>query len=102
MPPISCIDDDNFHTVKIKDQGPGFTKEDFSKMFMPGAKLSATPSAGEISTGIGLLSVKQTVEHFHGQIEITNNIDRGACVTIRLPFISATVNPPHSPLVNLA
>jgi signal transduction histidine kinase len=82
---VSCVDEEEFHSVQIKDQGPGFSKDDFSKMFTPGGKLSARPTAGEDSTGIGLYSVKRTVEKFHGLIEVANNEDRGACVKIKFP-----------------
>ncbi|MBC7419786.1 MAG: hypothetical protein H7328_03575 [Bdellovibrio sp.] len=82
---VGCFDDGNFHAIQISDQGPGFTKNDFSKMFQPGAKLSAKPGAGESSTGIGLYSAKQAMDSFNGTIEVTNNSDRGACITIRFP-----------------
>lgn len=89
---VNCIDEGNSHAIQIKDQGPGFAKEDFSKMFLHGSKLSAKPSAGEDSTGIGLYSAKQTVESFHGTIDVTNNSDLGACVTIRFPSKPDSVN----------
>jgi signal transduction histidine kinase len=82
---ISCHDEGDFHAVRVKDQGPGFTAEDFARLFKPGANLSAKPTGGEGSTGLGLYSVKRSVELFHGEIEIANNPEAGACVTIRFP-----------------
>lgn len=82
---ISCINAQDYHTVQVKDCGPGFAQEDFSKLFIPGEKLSARPSGGEDSTCIGLYSVKKSVEKFHGQIEVTNNATQGACVAIKFP-----------------
>ena len=86
---VNCFEDGNCHAIQIKDQGPGFSEVDFPKMFVAGMKLSAKPSAGENSTGIGLYSAKQAVDSFHGSIEITNNATTGACVTIRFPFNSS-------------
>lgn len=82
---LDCVDLEEFHEVHVKDEGPGFTQDDFSKMFLLGAKLSAKPSSGESSTSIGLYSVKRTIESFKGSIEVVNNAARGACVKIRFP-----------------
>lgn len=86
---VGCIAGDGYHEVKVKDRGPGFAAADFSKMFSPGEKLSAQPTGGEDSTGIGLYSVKQAVEKFHGKIEVTNNETLGACVSIQFPAMDA-------------
>jgi len=48
--------------VTISDSGPGFQQEDREKMFSKFKKLSAKPSAGERSTGIGLYIIKQIAD----------------------------------------
>ena len=83
---VETLLQDKFHEVRISDQGPGFTEEDFPKLFTPQAKLTAKPTGGEVSTGFGLYSVKRTVEKFNGTVEITNNTNGGASVTIKFPF----------------
>ncbi len=82
---VSIVSDSQHDSVQIRDQGPGFSKEDFEKIFQPGAKLSALPSGGESSNGIGLYSVKNTVDSLQAEVDIRNNKDRGACVTIKFP-----------------
>ena len=59
--------------LQIIDQGPGFTKEDFIRVFEPFSKLSAQPTADESSTGLGLSIVKQIVEAHHGKVYCKNN-----------------------------
>jgi signal transduction histidine kinase len=87
---------DSFFIVKIKDQGPGFSPEDFPKLFTAEAKLSAKPTGHEISTGFGLYSVKQTLELLDGHIEVSNNPEGGACITLKLPVMAETAVRPNS------
>ncbi|MET3114370.1 signal transduction histidine kinase [Pedobacter sp. CG_S7] len=54
--------------MQVQDNGPGLTMEDKSRMFQPYSKLSAHPTGGENSTGLGLSIVKQLVEAHHGQV----------------------------------
>ncbi len=48
--------------ITVRDSGPGFLPEDREKMFMKFRKLSARPSGGERSTGLGLYIVKQLAD----------------------------------------
>ncbi|MBC7980521.1 MAG: ATP-binding protein [Armatimonadetes bacterium] len=56
--------------VVIADDGPGFTQEDKERMFQKYSRLSARPSAGEPSTGLGLFIVKSLVEEMGGRVRI--------------------------------
>lgn len=48
--------------VETQDQGPGITEEDKKKLFGKFQRLSAQPTGGEISTGLGLAITKKYVE----------------------------------------
>jgi hypothetical protein len=48
--------------ITISDSGPGFQPEDRKELFSKFTRLSAKPSAGERSTGIGLYIVKQIAD----------------------------------------
>ncbi len=52
----------------IKDQGPGLTSQDQKNLFKKYQKLSATPTAGEQSTGLGLSIVKEYVKRMKGKV----------------------------------
>jgi len=54
--------------VEVQDQGQGLTEEDMSKLFGQFQRLSAQPTGGESSTGLGLSIVKQIVELHGGRI----------------------------------
>lgn len=52
----------------IKDEGPGLTDEDKKNLFKKFAKLSAKPTGGETSSGLGLSIVKKLVEAMNGSV----------------------------------
>jgi signal transduction histidine kinase len=73
--------------VEVEDQGPGFTEEDITKAFHENQRLSAQPTAGEPSTGLGLSLAKEIVTRHHGSIEIHNSRSgKGACLLVSLPL----------------
>ncbi|MFN8360247.1 MAG: tetratricopeptide repeat-containing sensor histidine kinase [Candidatus Kapaibacterium sp.] len=68
------------HRVRIgvQDQGPGLTDEDKTKLFGKFMRLSARPTAGEDSTGLGLSIVKKLVEAMSGRIWCESEYGAGA------------------------
>lgn len=71
--------------LEIKDEGPGFTPEDLQKVFLPHVELSAKPTGGESSSGLGLYSAKSSIEEIGGRIQITSDQGQGATVKIEIP-----------------
>ena len=71
--------------VVIEDQGQGFHPDDLPHLFRKFKKLSARPTGGEASTGLGLSIVKTLVEKIGGDVKIESEWGRGARVTIVLP-----------------
>ena len=67
--------------VSVEDSGPGFSDEDRGNLFEPFTRLTARPTAGEISTGLGLSVVKQLADSLGISIAI-DNTDRGAKVSL--------------------
>jgi len=68
--------------VEVEDSGPGFTDEDREQMFQPYTRLSARPTAGEVSTGLGLSVVKQLADLLELEIEIVNT-GNGARIAVK-------------------
>ena len=56
----------------IKDEGLGMTEEDLKKVFGEFAKLSARPTGGEGSSGLGLSLVKKLVEQMGGTVSASS------------------------------
>jgi signal transduction histidine kinase len=54
--------------VSVKDQGPGMSEEDLNNLFKKFQRLSARPTNGEDSFGIGLSIVKKYVELMNGRV----------------------------------
>jgi two-component system sensor histidine kinase/response regulator len=80
-----------FTSVTVADQGPGFTAEDRERMFRRYGRLSARPTGGEVSTGLGLSIIQRLVQGMHGRITVESTPGAGAEFRIMLPTVrSAT------------
>jgi signal transduction histidine kinase/CheY-like chemotaxis protein/HPt (histidine-containing phosphotransfer) domain-containing protein len=77
--------------VSVRDQGPGLTEEDLARLFGRFARLSAQPTGGEKSTGLGLSIVKHMVEAMEGRIWVDSEPGRGAAFHVELSAGSATL-----------
>jgi len=64
--------------VTVKDFGPGILIEEMPKLFKKFTKLSARPTGGEHSSGIGLSIVKQLVESQGGKVWCESIPEKGA------------------------
>lgn len=78
-----------FVEFRIADQGPGISAEDQQKLFIRFARLTARPTGGENSTGLGLSIVKKIVEALDGDISCSSTVGVGTCFTVRLKHIPA-------------
>lgn len=78
--------------LTVTDQGPGLTETDRAALFRRGARLTARPTAGEPSAGVGLSLVKTWVEMMGGKVGCESTPGQGATFWIELP--SAAVTPP--------
>jgi len=72
--------------VEVRDQGAGLSPEDISRLFGRFQRLSAKPTAGESSTGLGLSIVKRIVDLHGGQITVESpGPGKGATFKLTLP-----------------
>lgn len=69
----------------VRDEGPGFTEADKAKMFRRYARLSARPTGGEPSTGLGLSIVRKLMRAMGGEVSCESQPGKGATFAIRLP-----------------
>ena len=75
---------ENKAVLEIRDEGPGLNAEDKSKVFQKFQRLSAKPTAGESSTGLGLSIVKKFVERMGGKIWVESESGKGASFYVEL------------------
>ncbi|ESR22619.1 sensor histidine kinase [Lutibaculum baratangense] len=73
--------------LSVRDRGPGLSPEDLRRVFTRFQRLSAQPTGGESSTGLGLSIVKRIVELHGGEATAANRPGGGAVFAISLPLI---------------
>lgn len=81
---VTFLVEDGAGHFHIRDEGPGFTKEDRQKMYRRYATLSATPTGGEKSTGIGLSVVKLLTAEHSGTVTLIS--EPGSATEFRVSF----------------
>lgn len=74
---------DTWVTVRIKDSGPGISKEDHNKVFDP-FFTTKSPDQGE---GLGLFVVSQIVAKYESTISLESESGKGAAFIFRFPIV---------------
>ncbi len=72
--------------VRVCDEGPGISPKDQEKLFGEFQRLSARPTAGESSTGLGLSIAKKIVEAHQGTIGVESELGSGATFYFTIPL----------------
>ena len=74
-----------FLRLEVQDEGEGISTEDMKRLFGKFARLSAQPTGGEHSTGLGLSIVKKMVEAMGGRVWCESVHGAGAMFIVVLP-----------------
>ncbi|HWA86031.1 MAG TPA: hybrid sensor histidine kinase/response regulator [Opitutus sp.] len=72
----------------VKDQGPGIPPDERDRLFKDFSRLSAKPTGGEQSTGLGLAICRKIVEAHRGSITAENLPGGGCEFRVTLPLAS--------------
>jgi two-component system, sensor histidine kinase and response regulator len=80
-----CPPGARFVECQVQDEGPGFSETDKARMFCRYGRLSARPTGGEPSTGLGLSIVKKLVLAMNGELACESTLGQGATFAFRLP-----------------
>jgi ligand-binding sensor domain-containing protein/signal transduction histidine kinase len=78
-----CVNDSV--RFEVNDEGPGFTETDKKRVFGKFQRLSARPTGGEPSTGLGLSIVKQLVEMQGGNVKLESETEKGSTFIMEFP-----------------
>lgn len=76
---------DGMVEFSVRDEGPGCDDADHANMFTRYKRLSAKPTAGEPSTGLGLSIAKRHVDRMNGLLICESEPGQGATFIMRLP-----------------
>ncbi|MGB3541834.1 sensor histidine kinase [Rubrivirga sp.] len=74
--------------IRVCDSGPGLTAEDQTKLFGRFQRLSAQPTGGESSTGLGLSIARDLILLHGGSIEVDSEPGDGATFVVTLPALA--------------
>ncbi|EHJ47113.1 response regulator receiver sensor signal transduction histidine kinase [Solidesulfovibrio carbinoliphilus subsp. oakridgensis] len=75
--------------IRVHDQGPGILPEERHRLFKPFERLSARPTAGEKSLGLGLAIAEGIVTAHGGRIWVECQPGQGAVFCFTLPIETA-------------
>lgn len=84
---ISLKTNESVVVLEVRDEGPGLTKDDLKNLFRKFTSLSARPTGGESSSGLGLSIVKHLVSAHRGKIYPRSEGEgKGASFIVELPI----------------
>jgi signal transduction histidine kinase len=83
---VHTLPEKDFVAISVRDEGPGISAADQGKLFKKFSRLTAQPTGGESSNGLGLSIVKRLAEAMSGNIQCHSELGAGAKFTLRLPI----------------
>jgi signal transduction histidine kinase/Tfp pilus assembly protein PilF len=83
---VECQVQQGLALFSVRDEGPGFTEEDKKNLFKKFQRLSARPTAGEASTGLGLTIVKQLCDQLQASIDLISEPGKGTTFKVAIPL----------------
>jgi signal transduction histidine kinase len=75
----------DFAVISVRDNGQGIPVDEIGILFKPFQKTSVKSTAGEKSTGLGLMIAKRIVEAHKGTIKVESKVGQGTSFIVELP-----------------
>lgn len=82
---IKTVSNTETITFLVIDQGPGLSDEDKKQVFGKYSRLSARPTGGELSIGLGLSITRGLAQLLGGEVFCESELGHGATFGLRLP-----------------
>jgi signal transduction histidine kinase len=83
---VKTFKQQNELVFEVSDNGLGLTEDDLKHAFQRGARLSAKPTQGESTTGLGLWIVKKLLDAHHGKVWVKSTIGKGSTFSFSVPI----------------
>lgn len=84
---VNVSGDEDFARVSVQDEGVGIPPEEALRLFTKFGTLSAKPTGGEDSTGLGLFIVKKLTEAAGGSVHFAPADKRGSIFSVQFPVV---------------
>ena len=81
---VTVIEEENRISISVRDEGPGISIADQQNLYHKLQRLSARPTGGESSSGLGLWIVKSIVDKMGGEIVCISDLGKGATFKVFL------------------
>lgn len=85
---VTVICEGGMLLTRVRDQGQGIPEAELEKLFKPFSKTSVKSTAGEKSTGLGLVITKKIVEGHGGQVFVESRVGEGSSFGFSLPLVA--------------
>lgn len=83
---VTITPSENEVEITVSDEGKGIPSNEIDKLFQPFVTTSVKSTAGEKSTGLGLVSVKKIIETHGGRIWVESKQGVGSKFKFALPY----------------
>jgi signal transduction histidine kinase len=82
---VNAWQEDGTVQVEVEDEGIGIPQQALPNMFSRFFRAQTAVERGIAGTGLGLYMVKEAVEHYEGNIEVSSVEGKGTTFCVRLP-----------------
>lgn len=85
---VILVKSKDFIILEVRDEGVGMSRSDINNAFKRFGTLSAKPTNGEDSTGLGLWIIHEIARQHHGKVTLkSRGKDKGTAFTVMLPKV---------------
>jgi len=92
---VHLVPEKDHAVIMVRDEGPGISEDDQKKLFQKFSRLTARPTGGESSTGLGLSIAKRLAQTLGGDILCQSTLGVGTTFLLRLPLDPAEASRPE-------
>ncbi|HYF36736.1 MAG TPA: response regulator, partial [Prosthecobacter sp.] len=79
---VQIVHEEEKVSLKVQDDGPGFSTEYLRRKFQPFLRAVDTTPAKASSLGVGLAAAKRIADRIQASLTVSNRSGGGACVTV--------------------
>ena len=82
---IATDHDNGYIRIRVKDNGPGITQADRTKLFTPFSKSAQEAAVTKPGVGLGLALSRRLARQMEGDLDLDRSAETGACFVLSIP-----------------